>query len=417
MRYFATLFGAAIAVLSAGCDLTGVAGELASDRAGADSSSGFEVDAGLSPTDAGDAPDNRGMTDAGAPPVDAGTDPCPAAHGLTWDGKKRFALGTNWAWHEFGADFGGISAWNKKGVSQSPDVYQSDLAAMTAKKVNVIRWWMFPRLDSSGVTFGADDVPTGIGGTLVADLEKGLELAEQNDVYLMLTLFSFDNFNPTKDESGVHHVGLQPMVVDADKRKRLLQNLVAHVADAVEASRYKKRALAWDIINEPEWAMTGPNRYGGQSFEPTSGLQAVTHSEMETFVSEAAAVLHSHSRAPVTVGSAAIKWASAWKHASLDFYQLHYYDWVYEWFPYATFTLESEGLNDKPVVLGEFPNAGLSAISSKSLPARTASQFIADLWDHGYAGAMSWAYSDTAFPWSSLDLATFQTSHACETRF
>lgn len=429
-------------MLAAGCDLTGVADDFDAGALVDGRDAGPRGDAGAAPLDAGPVP----LSDAGTPPSDAGgldpdpnpepdagpnpdpadggggtcedsRDSCPAAHGLTWNCEKRFALGTNWAWHEFGADFGGITAWNKRGVSQSSSAYQADLSAMTAKKVNVIRWWMFPRLDSSGITFGPDDVPTGIGGALLADLEEGLKLAEQNDVYLMLTLFSFDNFHPTADESGVHHVGLQPMVVDGAKRQQLLQRLVAAVADAVEASPRRKRVIAWDIINEPEWAMTGANRYGGSDFQPTSGLQAVTHAQMEAFVAEATTTLHAHSRAPVTVGSAAIKWGNAWTHVDLDFYQLHYYDWVYEWFPYASYTLAMAGLTDKPVVLGEFPNAGLSAISSKGLPARTAAQFISDLWDQGYAGALSWAYSDTAFPWSSLDLASFEQRHVCETKF
>lgn len=367
-------------------------------------------DGGSVPRDGGAQP---GPQDGGASCEDA----CPVVHGLSWQCKRRFALGTNWAWHDFAADFGGIQAWSQRGVAADPAPYVADLSAMTAKKVNVIRWWLFPRLDSSGITFGSDDVPTGIGGSMVADLEKALELAESKDVYLMLTLFSFDNFHPTGDESGVHHVGLRPIVVDADKRKRLITHLVAPVADAVERSPKKARVLAWDIINEPEWAMTGPNPYGGGDFEPSSKLQPVTHAQMETFVSETAAALHAHSRAPVTVGSAAIKWGTAWKQCGLDFYQLHYYDWVYEWFPYTTHTLASAGLTDKPVFMGEFPNAGLSAIASKGLPARTAAQYIADLWDQGYAGALSWAYSDTAFPWSSLDLEMFEKSHVCETKF
>lgn len=340
------------------------------------------------------------------------------AAGLTWNCEKRFALGTNWAWHEYGADFGGITGWSLPGVSANPSAYQADLTAMTGRKVNVIRWWLFPRLDSSGITFGTDDVPTGIGGTMAADLEKALALAEQNDVYLLLTFFSFNNFEPTKDEDVVHHVGLQPIVLDADKRGRLIKNLVGPVADVVEASPNKKRVLGWDIINEPEWAMNGANKYGGSDFggDPEK-YQLVSHDEMETFVVEMAASLHAHSHAPVTVGSAAIKWGNAWTHSNLDFYQLHYYDWVYEWFPYKTVSPGSVGLTGKPVLMGEFPNAGLSAISSKSLPARTASEFAADLYELGYAGALSWAYNDTSFAWSSLDFATFQSSHVCETRF
>jgi uncharacterized repeat protein (TIGR02543 family) len=344
-------------------------------------------------------------------------DSCPVANGLTWECRKRFALGTNWAWHNFAADFGGISAWNQSGVSQNASAYQNDLAAMKAKKAGVIRWWMFPRFWSSGISFDANDVPQGVGGSLIADVQEGLELAEQADAYLVLTLFSFDNFKPTAEESGIHTPGLQPMVLDASKRRKLLDNVIAPIAAAVEASPYRKRVLAWDMINEPEWAMTGPNPYGNDPFEAQSGLQAVTHSQMVTFLNELAAALRAHSSAQLTLGAAAIKWGTAWTHLDLDFYQLHYYDWVYEWYPYGTVTLQSQGLTDKPVVMGEFPNAGLSAIPSKNLPARTASQFASDLLDHGYAGALSWSYTDTSFPWSSLDLETFGNAHACETSF
>jgi len=344
-------------------------------------------------------------------------DSCPVANGLTWECRKRFALGTNWAWHNFAADFGGIAAWNQSGVSQNASAYQNDLAAMKAKKAGVIRWWMFPRFWSSGISFDANDVPQGVGGSLIADVQEGLELAEQADTYLVLTLFSFDNFKPTAEESGIHTPGLQPMVLDASKRRKLLDNVIAPIAAAVEASPYRKRVLAWDMINEPEWAMTGPNPYGNDPFEAQSGLQAVTHSQMVTFLNELAAALRAHSSAQLTLGAAAIKWGTAWTHLDLDFYQLHYYDWVYEWYPYGTVTLQSQGLTDKPVVMGEFPNAGLSAIPSKNLPARTASQFASDLLDHGYAGALSWSYTDTSFPWSSLDLETFGNAHACETSF
>lgn len=42
---------------------------------------------------------------------------CPApGSGVTWDCRKRFIYGLDWAWGERGADFGGIAAWNKPGV-------------------------------------------------------------------------------------------------------------------------------------------------------------------------------------------------------------------------------------------------------------------------------------------------------------
>jgi hypothetical protein len=189
------------------------------------------------------------------------------------------------------------------------------------------------------------------------------------------------------------------------------------VAQAVEASPYKKRMLAWDMINEPEWAITGPDLYGGEAFTPQSNLDNVTHAQMETFLIEMAAVLRANCSALISIGGAAIKWPKAWTGVNVDFYQLHYYDWIYEYYPYGTVTLASVGLTNKPVVMGEFPNSGLSAIASKSLPARTLAQFSSDLWADGYAGAISWAFNDPAFTWTPANLKAFSDLHPCETKF
>lgn len=374
-------------------------------------------------TDGSAEPDDAGLApgvDASAVPPDASApcvETCPAPSGLAWECKRRFALGTNWAWRNFGADFGGVSAWGQEGVSKDPDAFDADLAAMAAKGVNVVRWWMFPGFFSESVAFGVDGAPSGIGGTLEADVQKALELADQNDIYLMLTLFSFDTFGPTRDEYGIHITGLAPIVRDPAKSAKLCANLVGPVADAVESSPYRRRMIAWDLINEPEWAMTGPSLYGDPAFEPDSEVEAVGHAQMETFLAGVITELRKHSTAQVTLGSAAIKWGKAWTHLDLDFYQVHYYDWVYEWYPYSKVTPANSGMAGKPVLMGEFPNAGLSAIASKGYPARTASQLAGDLWSLGYAGALTWAYNDSAFPWSSFDLLTFGNQHSCETQF
>ena len=119
----------------------------------------------------------------------------------------------------------------------------------------------------------------------------------------------------------------------------------------------------------------------------------------------------------MSVGGAAIKWARAWTRLGLDFYQLHYYDWVYENFPYSQVSLASVGLTDKPVVMGEFPSDGVSAVPYRGLPARSASQFTADLLDAGYAGALSWAFNDGAFPWYPDQVRSFADARACEARY
>jgi hypothetical protein len=350
-----------------------------------------------------------------APPV--ATDTCPAPNGVPWEGKKRFSYGTNWAWKSWASDFGGVSAWGAQGVSLSQPAFSAAMAQMKASGVNVIRWWMFPRLVSDSIQWGADGAPSGIGGTLVADIHAALALAEQHDVYLMLTPFSFDNFRPTSNEGGAHSPGIAPMVTDPALRQKLIANLVTPIAQAVASSPFKRRMYAWDIINEPEWAMTGPNLNGGEAFTPQSNLQPVTHEQMLTFVNEIADVFKSISGALVSVGGAGMKWGTAWKTAHVDFYQLHYYDWLYQNYPYTQNTLASAGLTDKPVVMGEFPSDGVSAVPSKGLPARNYNELVADLWANSYAGALGWAFNDSTFPFDATGTKAFADQHPCETAY
>lgn len=332
-------------------------------------------------------------------------DQCPVAGGVTWQCKKRFMYGVNYAWHHFGGDFGGISSWNQAGVAGTPAV-DLELADMKAQGVSVVRWWIFPDFRSDGVRFDSSDSPLGLGGTFLADLNKALELAEKHDLYLMLDLFSFDAFRPTTVSYGVTIRGLNPIVLDSTKRRALVENVIRPMARAVEASPYRKRVIAWDLINEPEWAMTGSDRYGDPSFNCNSGLQCISHDQMESFLKDVVTVLRSESKALITVGGAAIKWPKAWSGLGLDFYQFHTYDWVNQWYPY-TKTPADYGVSDKPVVMGEFPMTGLSGVSVPTL--------LSSYLSTGYAGGLGWAVTDGQFNWQGTKsiLRDFAAQHSC----
>lgn len=337
--------------------------------------------------------------------------------GVTWRCEKRFMYGANWAWRSFAADFGGVSSWGVAGVDGNPAPFADGLAQMKSAGASVIRWWMFPRLLTDTIRWDPDGAPSGIAPSLTADIQRALALAEAADVYIMLTPFSFDNFRPTTTENGVFSRSLAPMVTDATLRQKLMDNLLGPIADAVAQSPYRHRLIAWDVMNEPEWAITGPSVTGDPGFDGQPSLDQVSHAQMETFLGEAANLLRARSGALVSVGGAAIKWAKAWSRIGLDFYQFHYYDWVYENFPYTQVTLASAGVTDKPVVMGEFPAEGVSAVPSKGLPARDASEFAADLSANGYAGALSWAFNDPSFPWDPSTVKPFADQRGCEVAY
>jgi hypothetical protein len=226
----------------------------------------------------------------------------------------------------------------------------------------------------------------------------------------MLNIFSVDNFRPTAMNNGIKVRGLQPIILSGSKRKALLENVIRPMAKAAEASPHRQRLIAWDVMNEPEWAMMGSSKYGDPDFECDPDYQCLTHDQMESFLGEVITILRAESKALITVGGAAIKWAKAWSKLNLDFYQFHTYDWVDEWFPY-TKSPAQYGITDKPVVMGEYPVNGLTNAPVKSL--------LPSYLGSGYAGALAWAVTDQAFDWNAGkgDIKAFAEENACKTKY
>jgi hypothetical protein len=368
-------------------------------------------DGAVEPDGAADGSPGTDAATDGAP-GDAGpcVDPCPHAQGgVTWGCEKRFMYGMNYAWLDFATDFGGLAAWSQTGVAGKAATVASDLADMRAHGASVIRWWVFPDFRGDGIAFSASDSPTGLGTTVVADLNKALELADQAGVYVMLTLFSFDAFNPSADVAGAWTPGLKPILTDSSKRAALMQNVVVPFARAVRQSPYSRRVIAWDVINEPEWAMTGASPYGDEDYTPIAGLDTLTHSEMEAFIVQVIGLLRQETPDQlVTVGSAGAKWGHAWKLLDTDFYQLHMYKWVNDWWPYTMTPAQLE-LDDKPLVMGELPMDEVDT----GIPYSTV---LGSWWSHGYSGALGWQYNE-ATATELANVKTFADLHLCETRY
>lgn len=352
---------------------------------------------------------------AGSAPTDcAGVkDACPMANGLSFACEKRFALGLNYAWHNFAGDFGGIASFGQKGISQDQGTYDADLKSMHTMGASVIRWWVFPDFRGDGVTFDANGDPSGLGATTKADVAAALSLAKKNGLYLVLTIFSFDDFRPDRTDSGIMIRGMSKMVSDASRRGKLVANVVTPLAQAVAASADRDRLLGWDIVNEPEWAVqaTG-NAPGGQDFSPNSDLTPVSLADMKALIGESATALKKALPDALTsVGWAAVKWHWAFSDVALDFDQPHIYGWVDKYWPY-TKSPSALGYTDRPVVMGEFFLASMPF--SDGGDNATIQQILDAFWSEGYAGAWPWQYNE--HPGSTL-IQAFATSKGCAAAF
>src|SRR5207247_3953852 len=74
--------------------------------------------------------------------------------------------------------------------------------------------------------------------------------------------------------------------------------------------------FAWEIVNEPEWAIC--------EFQP-SQKASLSIANARSFFSEIAQAVREEARVPVTLGSARFEWLRAWSEVGLDLLQAHYY--------------------------------------------------------------------------------------------
>ncbi len=308
--------------------------------------------------------------------------------------QEKFSYGINYAWKHYAGDFGGIEGWLKKGVAADPATYAEELNDMAAHGIKVVRWWVWPEFWTDAITFSDDGTPEPLGQQAIDDALKALELADEAGLRIMFCLFSFDGFRPTREAYGIRMTGYHDIVVNNEKRAALMANVVTPFARALQASPHLDSLHSWDIINEPEWAVTGANQYGGtlggDKFEPNDDLEAVTHRQMEQFIADTIQVIRRETpEVPVSVGSAAVKWASAWKQLDVDFYQTHIYNWVNDYWPYDLSPADF-GLDDKPLLMGEYPVEGLDAVAHQTL--------LQSWYTNGYAGALGWDYRITHSP-------------------
>jgi len=153
--------------------------------------------------------------------------------------------------------------------------------------------------------------------------------------------------------------GRARVLEDGANREALLDAVLRPVLE-----RYGREPgiFAWDAINEPECIKT---------LEPAS---------LNAFIAGTAALVHSTTTHPVTVGSAGVRWRNRYAGLGLDFYQVHWYDSLKHQPPLET-PVSQLGF-DRPVLLGEFPTRGSS---------RTPENIVAAARAAGYSGAFYWS--------------------------
>ena len=313
-----------------------------------------------------------------------------------WGNSYWYLLGVNYPWLHYGHDFG-ATAWGHDGASIEPSRRQidADFAYLKSQGVHIVRWFLFgdcraaPEFDDNGKVTGFDEF-------FYDDLDAALGVAEKHNIYLILVLLDFHLADKAKEVSGVQLGGRSKMIADPAIRESFLDNALRPILE-----KYKKNRniIAWEVMNEPEGAMTIP---GGKWVE-----ESVSAAEMQSFVKDVVGYIHKYSSQHATLGSASRRWLRYWTNSELDFYQYHYYDKMEQHspldYPYAKLNL------DKPCIVGEFGTKNTK---------RAIAQYLNTIWKNGYAGALAWSYragdDQSDFKGVAGEFAAWSVAHQTE---
>ncbi len=289
---------------------------------------------------------------------------------MRWPAGEDFWLGTNLPWFTYGCDFG-ANRWQPDGGISRPgrrERVRDVLERLAGCGASRVRWFMLADGRAGLLESPAGD-PIGLDETFWGDVDAGLEELERAGLSAIFVLFDFHWFSRARTVNGVRLGGRNAIVTDAGRRQRLIERVVTPL---VERYGRHRSILAWDVVNEPEWA-TRP-RWG----LPRRGLAA--RAGMRAFIRDVVGVIHGHALQAATVGSASARSISLVEGLGLDVYQAHWYDRLERGAPLAR-PVAALGL-DRPVILGEFPTRG--SLRSPEDIVRTAREA-------GYAGALAWS--------------------------
>ena len=308
---------------------------------------------------------------------------------IPWNGKNWYLSGANYAWQNYGTDFG-TGGWGK--FTNWAQVGK-DFTTMKAQGVLTVRWWVFAD-GRYAPDFNPDGTVSGLDSSVFSDIDQALAIAAKNNTYLILTLVDFHMWTAPVSSGSVTGGGHNAMLSDARTQQSYLDNALKPLLQHIAASPYKNFVLAYDIVNEPEWTIGG---LGG-------GSSSISVAQVQTFAQKCAAYIHQYGGgAYATLGAATPSWVGNWKGVGLDFYQVHYYP-NYDWNGPGSGLPTYASLNlDRPCIVGEFATNDRSYKIGDTTPL-SAQWYVNTIANYGYAGALAWGYHnmDSECNWASF---------------
>lgn len=308
---------------------------------------------------------------------------------FTVDGKELWINGVNTPWQNWN-DFG------SPGFDES--FWDSHFADLHEIGINASRVWVNCN-SMVGIKLKTTGELKEVTEKHWQDIDKLFEAAENNQIYVMPTLLSFDHFKDTN-----YADRWRAVITDDTAMQSYIDSYVKPFAE-----RYGSNPclLGIDLMNEPDWVHEN-EECGKLSLDALSNF----------FAKCTAAIHEANPDALVTVGVGMIKYNSDKSNCSgnivsdeimkslggdkacLDFYSTHYYNWMKQnWgCPYDV-SPEEYGLDmSKPVFIGETSAEG----------GETLAGLYEKCYNNGWNGVMLWTSNngaEHADNWADIEAA------------
>jgi hypothetical protein len=305
---------------------------------------------------------------------------------IEYNGKAIFLSGANVAWINFAHDIGNPDA------PTDTAYFRKIFREIHDNGGNSMRLWL--HTNGTATPEFSGNLVTGPGNRAVSDLKSICDIAYNNDIGLILCLWSFDM-------QRINDGGLPADILARNKNILTTdEGLNSYIDNAlipmVDSLKEHPGIIAWEIFNEPE-GMTEIGNWGN--------TQHVSQQNVMKFINKCAGAIHrTDTTAKVTNGAwsffatsdadggtnyysdARLIAAGGDTAGILDFYTVHYYDWD----DTSPFLEPCSHWNlDKPLVVAEFfTNCKYCGTNNENHKT---------LYQNGYAGAMGWQYIEDQY--------------------
>ncbi len=287
-------------------------------------------------------------------------------------GKPLWLCGTNTPWDN----------WDDFGGQFDAAFWDDHFAQLHDAGINSSRVWILCSGDR-GIQFGEDGSVTGMTDKFWNDVDQLMYIAAKHKIYIMATMMSFDccktgNRNNKK---------FRAMIQDDALTDSYVQNYIIPFAERYDSNDY---LFSIDLCNEPDWIHENEEE-GRIDWKP-----------LVKFFAKCSQGIHQHSDILVTTGMGYIPNNSDVRGtnivgdylmksygdetACMDFYSVHFYDWMIQWHknPFLL-TPEEYGLDtSKPNVMGECSAKGSTDDNIDLV------QAAQNLYDNGWDGVYPW---------------------------